>query len=130
MKKYYLFIINDYYVKLYKNKSYALYKILEGLYSIKAYDFSYGLNIYNEICKNIDVKLLNNYFNNRIRHIKINNIIKLYNEKTYIEILYPCIIIYTSNRVSKIFKLFNIYNHNIFICDFNNKKSFWLNRQL
>ena len=45
MEKYYLFIIKDKYRKLYKNKSYALYKILENLYGIKAYDFSFGINI-------------------------------------------------------------------------------------
>ena len=127
MKKYYLFIIKNEYVKLYKNKSYVLYKILEKLYSAKTYDFSYGINIYKELCNNISVKLLDNYFNNRILHKKKNNIIKLNNELTYIEIKYPCIIIYT-NKISKIFKIFNIYNHNIFMCDFKNKKYYWLNK--
>ena len=130
MEKYYLFIIKDKYRKLYKNKSYALYKILENLYGIKAYDFSFGINIYNEICKNLNVKLLNNYFNNRINHKRINKIIKLNKENTYIQIMYPCVVIYTNNKFSKTFRLFNIYNQNIFACDFKNKKSFWLNKQV
>ena len=126
MKKYYLFIIKKDYINLYKNKSYILYKILENLY--RTYDFSYGINIYNQLCNKISVKLLNGYIKDRLRHKKINNIIKLTHtkEKTYIEIKYPCIIIYTNTKKSNIFKIFNIYNRNIFVCDFDNKDYFWL----
>ena len=131
MKKYYLFIIKKEYINIYKNKSYVLYKLLESLYYTKPYDFSYAKNIYNELSNNISVKLLNNYINERIGHKKINNLIKLNskNELTYLNIMYPCIIVY-SNKLSKIFKVFNIYNRNIFVCNFNDKDYFWLNEYL
>ena len=130
MKKYYLFIINNNYFKIYKNKSYVLYIVLEKLYNMNSYDFSYGINIYNQICEKINVKLLKKYFNNRIKHLSINNKMKLVNENTWISLKYPCIIIYSDNEESKIYRIFNIYNHDIFMCDFKNKKYFWLNKYI
>ena len=99
MNKYYLFIIDKKLIKEYKNKSYVLYKLLETLYKSETYDFCYGIKIYWQICNNISVKLLSNYINNRINTIKINEkIIKLKNEKTYIQLMYPCIIVKTKNK--------------------------------
>ena len=66
MRKYYLFIIKLEYTKKYKNKSYVLYKILENLYNLRTYDFSYGVNIYKQICLPFAVKVLKNYINNPI----------------------------------------------------------------
>lgn len=128
MNKYYLFIINNKYVKNYKNKSYVLYKILETLYKCETYDFCYGTKIYWQLCNNVSVKLLDNYVNNRLKNIKINKkIYKFKNEKTYIQIMYPCIIIYTNKRKTDIFKIFNIYSRNIFVCNFKDNDYFWLN---
>ncbi len=131
MNKYYLFIIDKKLIKEYKNKSYVLYKLLETLYKSETYDFCYGIKIYWQICNNISVKLLSNYINNRINTIKINEkIIKLKNEKTYIQLMYPCIIVKTKNKKNNIFKIFNIYNRDIFVCDFENKDYYWLNEYL
>lgn len=117
-------------MRLYRNKSYVLYKVLENLYT--TYDFSYGINIYKQLCNKISVKLLNSYIKDRLKHKKINNIIKLESnkEKTYVEIKYSCIVVYTNTKKSNIFKIFNIYNRNIFVCDFKNKDYFWLNNYL
>lgn len=131
MNKYYLFIINNKYIKNYKNKSYVLYKLLETLYRCETYDFCYGTKIYWQLCNNISVQLLNNYINTRIKKINISKrIYKLKNEKTYIQIMYPCIIIYTNKKKSNIFKIFNIYNRNIFVCNFLKKDYFWLNNYI
>ena len=130
MRKYYLFIIKLEYTKKYKNKSYVLYKILENLYNLKTYDFSYGVNIYKQICLPFAVKVLKNYINKRIHHKKINDkIIKIKSkfENTYLQINYSCSIIKTDVNTPQIFKIFNIYNKNIFICDFQNNDYFWLN---
>ena len=58
---------------MYLNKSYVLYKIMETLYKLRAYDFSYGKNIYKQLCLPFSSKLLNNYIEKRINNIKINN---------------------------------------------------------
>lgn len=101
MNKYYLFIIENELMKNYKNKSYVLYKLLETLYKCETYDFCYGIKIYWQVCNRISVKLLNNYINYRIKNIKKNKVYKLKNENTYIQIMYPCIIIKTNNRKTK-----------------------------
>lgn len=133
MRKYYLFIIQKNYYNQYKNKPYVLYKILESLKDIKTYDFSYGLNIYQELCVPFSVKLLNNYLTNRIGYQKINKkIIKLNSnfEDTYLKINYSRVIIKTNINRPQIFKIFNIYNKKIFVCDFEQKDYFWLNTQI
>lgn len=130
MNKYYLFIIENKLIKNYKNKSYVLYKLLETLYKSETYDFCYGLKIYWQICNNFSVKLLDNYINNRINVVKKNKIIKIKTENTYIKLMHPCVIIKTNNRRTKMFKIFNIYNRNIFVCNFNKKDYFWLNDYL
>jgi hypothetical protein len=133
MRKYYLFIIKKEYYNSYKNKSYVLYQVLESLKNIKAYDFSYGLNIYKNICLSFPVPLLKNYFSNRIKYEQINKkIIRIESdfEDTYVQLNYSCIIILSNCNFPQILKIFNIYNKNIFVCDFKNKDFFWLNEQL
>lgn len=130
MNKYYLFIIDKKLITLYKNKSYVLYKILETLYKCEAYDFCYGIKIYWQICNNFSVKLLQNYINTRIGCINKGKIIKIKSEKTYIQLMYPCIVVATKNKKNNLFKIFNIYNRNIFVCDFKNYDYFWLNDYL
>ena len=130
MRKYYLFIIKKEYYNLYKDKSYVLYKILENLHSLRTYDFSYGIKIYKELCLPFAVKVLNNYLNKRIKHKKINDkIIKIESsfEDTYMQVNYSCIVVKTNVNMPQILKILNIYNKNIFVCDFDNIDYFWLN---
>ena len=130
MRKYYLFVFKKEYYNFYKNKSYVLYKILENLYNLKSYDFSYGINIYKEMCLPFSYKVLKNYIDNKINNNKISNkVIKIKNNKevVYLQLGYAKVIIKTNVNTPKIFKIFNIYNKNIFICDFQNNDYFWLN---
>ena len=78
MNNYYLFIIRIENINLYRRKSYVLYKLLENLYILNSYDFYSGFNVYNNLCNNFSVKLLNNYVKNRIRaqKIKLNTLKK------------------------------------------------------
>ena len=79
------------------------------------------------------VKLFNNYINNKMRYEQINSeVIKIDSlfEETYIRIKPSCVIIYSNVNFPQILKIFNIYNKNIFVCDFEQKDFFWLNRQI
>ena len=103
--------------------------MLEKLFRMSAYDFSFGSDIFKELCSPFAVPLLNNYIKNRIHYKKINSrIIKIESmfEKTYLQICYPCIIILTNVNRPQILKIFNIYNRNIFICDFDHEDYVWL----
>ena len=129
MRKYYLFIIKREYFDLYNGKSYALYKMLLNLKNLRAYDFSYGIKIFKEICLPFSIKLLNNYINKKINHIRINKkIIKIDSvfEETYLELNYSCVVVKTSVNIPEIMRVLNIYNKNIFVCDFENSDYFWL----
>ena len=61
MKKYYLFVIKNDYYRIYRKNPYILYKILERLYMLEKYDFSYGISLYKQLCQPFGVKLLKNY---------------------------------------------------------------------
>lgn len=133
VRKYYLFIIKKEYGNTYKNKSYVLYKILENLSHLKTCDFSYGIQIFEELCLPFSVKLLSNYIDNRISYRRINSkIIQLddYIERTYLQLGYPCTIIKSNINNPKILKVFHIYSKEIFVCDFENKDYFWLSEQI
>ena len=130
MRKYNLFIIKREYYELYYNASYALYMMLFNLKNMKTLDFSNGVKIYKEICMPFSVKLLNNYINKKINHIRINKkLIKINSkfEDTYLELNYSCVIVKTNINIPEIMRVFNIYNKYIFVCDFLNKDYFWLN---
>ena len=125
MRKYYFFMVKNKYIKIYKNKSYVLYKILEKLYKVRKQDLIKASKIYNDMFLNISVSLLDNYFYSK-DYIKIKD--RLYKiDNTYIKLMYPCIIVKTNKSIPKIFKILNVYNKNFFVCDFKNIDYFWLN---
>lgn len=103
--------------------------MLLNLKNLKAYDFSYGIKIFKEICAPFSVKLINNYINKKINHIRINNkIIKIDSrfEETYLMINYSHVVVKTSVNMPEIMRILNIYNKGIFVCDFDNVDYFWL----
>ncbi len=133
MRKYYLFIIKNDYYKVYKKNPEVLYKTLYNLYKIKTNNLTYGLSLYDNLCSVNSKKLLINYIKNKYEHEFISPKIiklKLYKEKTFIQINYSCIIVVTSVNVPEIFKIINIYNKKIFVCDFILNDYFWLNEQI
>ena len=133
MKKYYLFVIKNEYYKVYMKTPYVLYKILENLYELERYDFSYGVSLYEQLCQPFSVKLLNNYVKNKYKCYIINKkIIQLKSlvEKTFVQIGYATIIVFTDTEMPEIMKTFNTYNRKIFVCDFEHNKYFWLNHKV
>ena len=133
MRKYYLFIIKNDYYRIYRKNPYILYKILERLYMLEKYDFSYGISLYKQLCQPFSVKLLKNYIMNKYKYNMLNKkIIKIKSliEHTFLQIGYATTIVFTSIDYPEILKIFNIYNRKIFICEFDTNKYFWLNQKL
>lgn len=133
MKKYYLFVIKNEYYKIYRKTPSMLYRTLENLYLLERYDFSYGISLYNQLCQPFGVKLLNNYIMNKYKCYSINSKvlqIKSLIEKTFIQIGYGTTVIFTDKELPEIFKIFNIYNRKIFVCEFEQHKYFWLNQKM
>lgn len=130
MRTYYLFIIKDEYFKLYKKNTYILYKTLENLFKLKRENLIFGISFYHQICNTFACELLKNYIKEKLPYTTIGNkIIKIPSllENTSLNIEYSRVKIYTDKDIPEIFKVFNIYNKKIFVCDFHRDKYFWLN---
>ncbi len=133
MRKYYLFVIQNEYYKLYVKNPFLLYKILENLYLLDQYDYPYGISVYKQLCQPFSVRLLNNYVQGKYKcsHIGLKVLeIQSLTQKTWIQIGYASTIIFTNQELPDILKVFNIYNRKIFVCDFDHHTFFWLNHRL
>lgn len=128
MRKYFLFNIDKEYYPIYKNNPYTLYKTLEKLYNLKSNEISYGLSIFNQICKTYNKNILTDYIEKKYEKLyKNNNKYYIKNENLIIEINYSVIVILTNLNLPNILMNLNYYSKNIFVCDFINKDYFWIN---
>lgn len=134
MRVYYVFKINNYFSYIYKNKPYKLYKMLEEIFHVKEYDMVLTYKMYEQVAKTFNKEEINKYLKNIYSDSKYylyNKSIHIYSD--YYE--YSKLVINNSNLKIKtninnsiFFKDINNYSDNIFICDFNNKDYFWLDK--
>ena len=122
VREYNLFVIKQEYFDIYKNKPLFLFDILKKLYNLKD-NFNYGITLYEQLCNKVSVNTLKYYLNNRY---ELNNDELFYIDGSLIELRYSRIILKSHDEYPKIMEVFNCYNKNIFICDFNNNDYFWL----
>ena len=119
---YYLFIIKDNFLK--DNDKY-LYDLLHKLKTMNKENYNYGISLYYNICKLFDTKSLKYYVSSKYKLKQVNN--KFYLDKyNYFEIRKSCVVINNDKYLREILCIFYIYNKNIFVCDFDNNKYFWL----
>ena len=129
MRKYFLFSIRKEYYDIYYKNPLVLYKTLENLYYLKKENLSYGLSLYKQICNVIAVERLKSYFEQVCLKKKNNKYLLLYNKENIIfELHYSCIICKTTKNYPLGLKIINYYDRNLFVCDFENKDYFFLNR--
>ena len=118
----YLFIIKDNYLK---NNDKFLYNLLYKLKTMKKENYSYGISLYYNICNLFDTNSLRHYINVKYKIKHQNN--KFYlDEYNYFEIRKSCCIINSDKYLREILCIFYIYNKNIFVCNFEYSKYFWL----
>lgn len=133
MRVYYLFKINDSFSKLYYNKTYYLYKMLEQISMSSKNDFIISYRLFEQIAKPFDKTNINsnlykafsfdqNYTKTLNKHILDDGI-----EKTKLTVYNTYIKIKTNKNITEFFKILSSGN-NIFVCDFNNKDYFWLDK--
>lgn len=132
MRKYYLFIIRNDFCEVYKNNAKTLYITLENIYKLENRNFSYGISIFHQLCQVFNPEIIANYLskkNKKYIHQKKNKFFvnDIYaKEKTCVQLNYSCAVLKTTSNMPYILKIFNLYNNNIFVCDFENKDFFWL----
>ena len=119
---------------LYKDNPINLYKILESIYQMKENEFTYGYNLFKQICVSIDNLELSNklyltmhndpiYTKLDNEHI-INNLYK--DEVSILNIKKSHIMLDCNNSYSSFFSYLNKHNKNYFICDFVENDFFFL----
>ena len=123
MREYNLFVIKPEYIQIYQNQPSQLYQILKKLYTMNK-NLNYGVTFYEQLCNLITPDTLRYYLNTKYN---LDNYNKFYIDETYITLKPSRIIIKSKYNIPSIIKVFNCYNRNIFVCDFENNDYFWLN---
>ena len=134
MRRFYIFSIREELLILYKDNPSNLYKIMESIYMMKEDEFTYGYNLFKQICVSIDnLELSNKLYltmHNDLVYTKIDNehiINNLYkDEVSVLKIKKSHLVLDCSKSYSSFFNFLNKYNKNYFICDFKDKDCFFL----
>lgn len=135
MRTFYIFRINNEFATLTKECPYNLYKSMEKIYYTDKKDLSIAYNIYEQIIlpfkKNkINVNIFENYKDNDF-YTKFNNIHMINNfyndEQTKLIVNSSFMVLKTTILTPSFFNVLRDYS-NIFVCDFENKDYFWLER--
>lgn len=135
MRRFYIFSIRKELISLYKENTINLYKILESIYYMDENEFTYGLNLFKQICLKIDNLELNNRLylkmHNDLVYTKIDNehiINNLYkDEVSILKVKKSHMVLDSNSSYSSFFSFLNECNQNYFICDFETKDYFFLN---
>lgn len=133
MRTYYLFKINESFYNLYYNKSFYLYKIFEEISKSSENDFKISYRLFNQITLPYNKSYINgilykkymyneNYLKTLNKHVLNDEI-----EKTKLTIYNTYIKIKSNQNIPVFLKDFKD-EINIFVCDFNNKDYFFLNK--
>lgn len=133
MRVYYLFKINDSFSKLYYNKTYYLYKMLEQISLSSKNDFIISYRLFEQMAvpfnkADINSKIYRKYaFDDSYTKILNKHVLDNMVEKTKLTVYNTYIKIKTNKNITEFFKVLS-NEENVFICDFNNKDYFWLNK--
>lgn len=136
MRTYYAFIIKDSLMHFYTKKPYSLYRILEQIYNLKNNDIVLGYRLLEQVTTPFGVKKTNKFIYTRhydeLSYSKDENshIIKnLYSDEiTLLRVFNSHVRIRSNTNYSSFFNSIRQYNKNIFVCDFQNKDYFWMDK--
>ena len=136
MRTYYAFIIKDSLMQFYIKRPYSLYKILEQIYRLKSNDIMLGYRLLEQVTKPFGSKKIDNFIYkkhfNELEYTRIDDahmIKNLYSDEiTFLKAFNTHVKIKTNNNYSSFFNSIQDYNENIFVCDFDNKDFFWINK--
>lgn len=134
MRTFYIFNVNEYFYSMYKDTPYRIYEMLEDIYYVRNYDIKISSKLYFQMVNRINKLMMNEYLNTNYisctdytneanTHLIATNYeySKLIVGNTYLKI--------KSNRNYPLFfDSLNKYNNSIFVCDFQNKDYFWLDK--
>ncbi len=134
MRTFYIFNINKYFTYVYKEKPYKVYKVLEEVYYVKEKDIVLSYRIFEQVACTFNKNKLNEYIKYICSdvdgyHYKNNgHIICNNNEYTKLTINNSNIKIKSNINYPYFLDMIANYGDSIFVCDFNNKDYFWLDK--
>lgn len=135
MRTFYIFKIKEEYAILTKNNPYQLFRMLDFIYNLDKVEISKGADLFYKIIEKLNGKFLdiqifknyrNNYFYTKFKNIhQINNI---YNKEESKLVVHNHYLLLESTIIKPTF-LDNLKAlNNLFLCDFENKDYFWLEK--
>lgn len=135
MRTFYIFKIKDEYAILTKNNPYQLFRMLEFIYNLDKNEISRGVDLFYKLIEKINSKTLDiqifkkyydNYFYTKFKNThQVNNIYKKEESKLVVRNYY---LLLESTIVKPTFLEDLKKVGNLFLCDFENKDYFWLEK--
>lgn len=135
MRTFYIFKVKEEYAILTKNNPYQLFRMLEFIYNLDKGEITRGADLFYKLVeklnsKSLDIQLFKkykeNYFYTKFKNVhQVNNIYKKEESKLVVRQHY---LLLESTIVKPTF-LEDLQNlPNLFLCDFENKDYFWLEK--
>ena len=120
----------------YNKKPHSLYKILEQIYNLKNNDIVLGYRLLEQVTSPFGMRKTNKFLYNMHRtelsYSVIDNrhyVNNLYSEEiTLLKVFNSHIRIKSNTNYSSFFNSIREYNKNVFVCDFENKDYFWIDK--
>lgn len=134
MRIFYIYSINEFYKDMYYNNSYRLYKILESIYYEREYDKLSSYRLYKQVVVPINKMICNGYItkNHRLSYEygydSHAHYIRKKEEHTKMIISNIYIKVMSDVNFPSFFDDIYSYEKDTFICDFDNKDYFWLDK--
>lgn len=135
MRTFYIFKVKEEYAILTKNNPYQLFRMLEFIYNLDKDEVSRGAELFYKMIeklnsKSLDIQLFKkhqeNYFYTKFKNIhQINNIYKKEESKLVVHNHY---LLLESTIIKPTFLEDLKTINNLFLCDFENKDYFWLEK--
>lgn len=135
MRTFYIFKVKDEYATLTKNNPYQLFRLLEFIYNLDRKEVSRGADLFYKMIEGLNSKALDiymfkkyreNYFYTKFKNIhQMNNFYKKEESKLIVRNHY---LLLESTVIKPIFLDDLKEIPNLFLCDFENKDYFWLEK--
>mgnify|MGYP003303046348 CR=1 FL=1 len=134
VRVFYIYNVNDFVCSVYDKYPYKLYKMLEDAYYTNKHNIVLASSKYEQMTTNFNKLFINNYIyaNNKLDsyYYKKNNIHIISSRDEYSKLMISSytLKLKTNLNYPTFFNNIKNYSDNIFICDFENKDYFWLNK--
>ncbi len=134
MREYYLFRVKEEFKMLYQENQVILYQIFKQIYQLPKEDVEYGYSLFHQLTKKIEKEKLDQelflklhgsipYSKKGDTHF-VNNLYQ--DEISTLKVKHTYIHIHSNKNFTEFFTILQQFDHNYFVCDFQNQDYFFL----